>query len=97
MKNWWEYMHRLASVPDVPMKPQVIAHELGKRLRDDAIVCCGSRVPPSRLLLALGWGTLYNRVAQPPLAVPDVAPASRRQGCGCPRRHALSTTSPAVY
>jgi len=24
------------------MKPQVVAHELGKRLRDDAIVCCDS-------------------------------------------------------
>ncbi len=42
MKEWWDYMNKLASVRDMPMKPQVVAHELGKRLRDDAIVCCDS-------------------------------------------------------
>jgi pyruvate dehydrogenase (quinone) len=42
MKEWWEYMNRLATAQDMPMKPQVIAHELGKRLRDDAIVTCDS-------------------------------------------------------
>jgi pyruvate dehydrogenase (quinone)/pyruvate oxidase len=31
-----------AARTDVPMKPQVVAHELGKRLRDDAIVSCDS-------------------------------------------------------
>src|SRR5437773_11205574 len=31
-----------ASRPEVPMKPQVIAHELGKQLRNDAIVSCDS-------------------------------------------------------
>src|SRR3982751_5597269 len=31
-----------ATRTDKPMKPQVVAHELGKRLRDDAIVCCDS-------------------------------------------------------
>ncbi len=42
MKDWWEYMNRLASVDSHPMKPQVVAHELGKRLRNDAIVMCDS-------------------------------------------------------
>ncbi|MFB3916862.1 MAG: thiamine pyrophosphate-dependent enzyme [Terriglobales bacterium] len=42
MKDWWEYMDRLSSAKDVPMKPQVVAHELGIRLRNDAIVCCDS-------------------------------------------------------
>src|SRR5215213_10996450 len=31
-----------ASRMDRPMKPQVVAHELGQRLRDDAIVACDS-------------------------------------------------------
>src|SRR4030088_681244 len=42
MKDWREVMHERATRRDVPMKPQVIAHELGKRLRDDAIVSCDS-------------------------------------------------------
>ncbi|HET8666792.1 MAG TPA: thiamine pyrophosphate-binding protein, partial [Terriglobales bacterium] len=42
MKEWWDYMNKLATAQDMPMKPQVIAHELGKRLRDDAIVTCDS-------------------------------------------------------
>jgi pyruvate dehydrogenase (quinone) len=42
MKEWWDYMHRLETVTDMPMKPQVVAYELGRRLRNDAIVCCDS-------------------------------------------------------
>ncbi len=42
MEDWHEYMHRLASVMDKPMKPQVVAHEIGRRLRSDAIVTCDS-------------------------------------------------------
>jgi pyruvate dehydrogenase (quinone) len=42
MKDWWEFMDKLGTVSDMPMKPQVVAHELGKRLRDDAIVTCDS-------------------------------------------------------
>ncbi len=42
MKEWWDYMNRLAAVDSHPMKPQVIANELGKRLRNDAIVTCDS-------------------------------------------------------
>jgi len=42
MKEWWEWMDRLGTATDTPMKPQVVAHELGKRLRDDAIVTCDS-------------------------------------------------------
>ena len=42
MKDWWEFMDRLGTAADMPMKPQVVAHELGKRLRDDAIVTCDS-------------------------------------------------------
>ena len=42
MKDWWELMEKRATRPDKPMKPQVVAWELGKRLRDDAIVSCDS-------------------------------------------------------
>jgi pyruvate dehydrogenase (quinone) len=42
MKDWWELMEKRATRTDKPMKPQVVARELGKRLRDDAIVSCDS-------------------------------------------------------
>jgi pyruvate dehydrogenase (quinone) len=42
MKDWWERMEKQATRMDKPMKPQVPAWELGKRLRDDAIVSCDS-------------------------------------------------------
>src|SRR6478736_4473262 len=42
MKEWWELMHKRSSNMEKPMKPQVIAHELGKRLREDAIVSSDS-------------------------------------------------------
>ena len=42
MKDWWELMEKRATRPDKPMKPQVVAWELGKRLHGDAIVSCDS-------------------------------------------------------
>ena len=42
MKEWNELMHKRATSTAKPMKPQVIAYELGKRLRDDAIVSSDS-------------------------------------------------------
>jgi pyruvate dehydrogenase (quinone)/pyruvate oxidase len=42
MKDWNEVMAKQASRMDKPMKPQVVAAELSKRLRDDAIVSCDS-------------------------------------------------------
>lgn len=42
MKEWWEVVETRATRMDKPMKPQVVAWELGKRLRDDAIVSCDS-------------------------------------------------------
>jgi pyruvate dehydrogenase (quinone) len=42
MKDWREAMEKRATRRDKPMKPQVVAWELGKRLRDDAIVSCDS-------------------------------------------------------
>jgi pyruvate dehydrogenase (quinone)/pyruvate oxidase len=42
MKDWNELMMKRATMSSKPMKPQVIAHELGKRLREDAIVSSDS-------------------------------------------------------
>ena len=42
MEDWRKVMRERASRRDVPMKPQVIAHELGQRLSDSAIVSCDS-------------------------------------------------------
>ena len=42
MKDWWAAMEKRATRRDQPMKPQVVAWELGKLLRDDAIVSCDS-------------------------------------------------------
>jgi len=42
MKAWNELMEKRGTRPDKPMKPQVVAWELGKRLSDDAIISCDS-------------------------------------------------------
>jgi pyruvate dehydrogenase (quinone) len=39
MSEWRALMEERGTRADIPMKPQVVAWELGKRLRDDAIVC----------------------------------------------------------
>lgn len=42
MKAWWKTIEERGTREDKPMKPQVVAWELGKRLREDAIVSCDS-------------------------------------------------------
>jgi pyruvate dehydrogenase (quinone)/pyruvate oxidase len=42
MRDWNKRMMEYATSESAPMKPQVVAYELGKRLRDNAIVCCDS-------------------------------------------------------
>jgi pyruvate dehydrogenase (quinone) len=42
MKSWNELMLERATRRDRPMKPQVVAWELGRRLRPDAVVACDS-------------------------------------------------------
>jgi pyruvate dehydrogenase (quinone)/pyruvate oxidase len=42
MKRWNELMEQRGTRADRPMKPQVVAWELGRRLRDDAIFLCDS-------------------------------------------------------
>lgn len=41
-REWDKLMEERGTRQDMPMKPQVVAWELGKRLRDDAIVSCDS-------------------------------------------------------
>lgn len=42
MEAWWNLMETRGTRPDKPMKPQVVAWELGRRLREDAILSCDS-------------------------------------------------------
>jgi pyruvate dehydrogenase (quinone)/pyruvate oxidase len=42
MVEWWKLMEERGTRRDKPMKPQVVAWELGKRLRSDAIVSADS-------------------------------------------------------
>ncbi|HLH39612.1 MAG TPA: thiamine pyrophosphate-dependent enzyme [Bryobacteraceae bacterium] len=42
MKKWWRLMEERGTRRDKPMKPQVVAWELGKRLPNNAIVSCDS-------------------------------------------------------
>ena len=42
MKKWWNLMEEVGSRADRPMKPQVVAWELGKRLAEHAIVSADS-------------------------------------------------------
>ena len=42
MRRWWQLMKEQGSCTDKPMKPQVVAWELGKQLTSNAIVSCDS-------------------------------------------------------
>jgi pyruvate dehydrogenase (quinone)/pyruvate oxidase len=42
MKKWWSLMEEVGSRHDRPMKPQVVAWELGRRIADNAIVSSDS-------------------------------------------------------
>ncbi len=42
MKEWNELMVKRGTATGMPMKPQVVAHELGKRLKADALVAADS-------------------------------------------------------
>ena len=42
IQDWWELLEERGTRSDKPMKPQVVAWEIGRHLRDDAIVSCDS-------------------------------------------------------
>jgi pyruvate dehydrogenase (quinone)/pyruvate oxidase len=41
-RQWWQLMEERGTQRTMPMKPQVVAWELGKRLQHDAIIACDS-------------------------------------------------------
>jgi pyruvate dehydrogenase (quinone) len=57
MADWWKLMDQYAAVMDMPMKPQVVANEVNRHLRGDAIVCCDSGTVAT-------WWARYMRVKQ---------------------------------
>ena len=78
MKDWNQVMEERASRKDKPMKPQVIAWEIGKRLRNDAILCCDSgtiatwwmrQIPAKRGQMHSISGTLASMACGMPYAI----------------------------
>jgi pyruvate dehydrogenase (quinone) len=78
MKKWTALMDERASRMDTPMKPQVVATELGRRLRDDAIVACDSgtittwwarHIPARRGQLHMLSGNLASMANSVPYAI----------------------------
>ena len=88
MAEWRQLMESRATRTDRPMKPQVVAHELGRRLRDDAVVCCDSgtvttwwarHIPARRGQLHSVSGTLASMACALPYAIAaQVAHAGRQ-------------------
>jgi pyruvate dehydrogenase (quinone) len=78
MKKWTALMDERANRMDTPMKPQVVAAELGRRLRDDAIVACDSgtittwwarHIPARRGQLHMLSGNLASMANSVPYAI----------------------------
>ena len=78
MKEWWELMAERASRTDMPMKPQVVAWELGQRLAHDAIVSTDSgtittwwarHIPFKRGQMGSVSGTLASMACGLPYAI----------------------------
>jgi pyruvate dehydrogenase (quinone)/pyruvate oxidase len=42
MRDWWKLMAQRGTRRDLPMKPQVVAWEVGKQIDDNAIISCDS-------------------------------------------------------
>jgi pyruvate dehydrogenase (quinone)/pyruvate oxidase len=91
MKEWWQLMESRAMRKDKPMKPQTIAWELGKRLRNDAIVCCDSgtiatwwmrQIPAKRGQLHSVSGTLATMACGMPYAIAAQVAYPERQVVG---------------
>src|ERR671934_511885 len=77
MRDWWDLMEEQGTSGETPMKPQVVAWELGKHLRDDAIVCGDSGTVTTwvaRLKLRRGQmfsfsGTMCSMMAALPYSI----------------------------
>ncbi|MEX2492450.1 MAG: thiamine pyrophosphate-dependent enzyme [Nitrospirales bacterium] len=78
MKKWRTLMEERGTRKDKPMKPQVVAWELGKRLTDNAIVSCDSgtittwwarQIPAKRHQMHTVSGTLASMACAVPYAI----------------------------
>lgn len=78
MRDWWHLMEERAGRDDMPMKPQVPAWELGKRLSESAIVSCDSgtitswwarHIPAKRGQIHTVSGTLASMACALPYAI----------------------------
>lgn len=78
MKDWWKLMEERGTRQDKPMKPQVVAWELGKRLSDTAIVSADSgtnttwwarQIPAHRGQMHSVSGTLASMACGLPYAI----------------------------
>jgi pyruvate dehydrogenase (quinone)/pyruvate oxidase len=78
MRDWRQFNEELATRDDSPMKPQVVAWEFGKRLRDDAIIACDSgtittwwarNIPAKRGQMHSVSGTLASMACGLPYAI----------------------------
>ncbi|MFW5854264.1 MAG: thiamine pyrophosphate-dependent enzyme [Thermodesulfobacteriota bacterium] len=78
MREWAELMETRGTVDTKPMKPQVVAWELGKRLKENAVVACDSgtittwwarQIPVRRGQLHTVSGTLATMACGLPYAV----------------------------
>jgi pyruvate dehydrogenase (quinone)/pyruvate oxidase len=78
MQKWSKLMEERGTRPDIPMKPQVLAWELGKLLRNDAIVSCDSgtiatwwarQIPVKRGQMHSISGTLASMACGLPYAI----------------------------
>jgi pyruvate dehydrogenase (quinone)/pyruvate oxidase len=78
MKDWRALMEERGTRMDMPMKPQVVARELGRRLADNAIVSCDSgtiatwwarQIPAKRGQMHSISGTLATMACGMPYAI----------------------------
>jgi pyruvate dehydrogenase (quinone) len=88
MKEWHKIMEDRGTRRTRPMKPQVVAWELGKRLRSDAIVACDSgtiatwwmrQIPARRGQMHSISGTLASMACGMPYAIAAQIAYPRRQ------------------
>jgi pyruvate dehydrogenase (quinone)/pyruvate oxidase len=77
IREWWKLMEQRGTREEVPMKPQVVTWNLGRLLRDDAIVCGDSGTVTTwqaRMRLRRGQnfsfsGTMCSMMAALPYAI----------------------------
>ena len=98
MADWRGLMEERGSRMDQPMKPQVVAWELGQRLASDAIVCCDSgtiatwwarHIPARRGQLHSVSGTLASDGLRAPLRDRGADRVPGAPGGGLRRRRRL--------